>query len=74
MREIIIIEEENGQADIENEGMLYGYGSNEESCSEKDMAGTIREPLPTSQMNTTSQIVLVGANICPSESLDYEYE
>lgn len=74
MREIIIIEEENGQADIENEGMLYGNGSNESSCSEKDMAGTIREPLLTSQMNTTSQIVLVGANICPIESLDYEYE
>jgi hypothetical protein len=33
-----------------------------------------REPLLRRRtMNTTSQIAIVGANICPIESLDYEY-
>lgn len=34
----------------------YGYG----------------EPLLTRRANTTSQIAIVGANLCPIESLDYE--
>lgn len=29
--------------------------------------------LRRSTSNTTSQVALVGANICPIESLDYEY-
>ncbi|CAD6260797.1 unnamed protein product [Miscanthus lutarioriparius] len=33
-----------------------------------------REPLLRKRtMNTTSQIAIVGANVCPIESLDYEY-
>lgn len=35
----------------------------------------IKEPLLSkNKINTTSQIAIVGANICPIESLDYEYD
>jgi len=35
--------------------------------------GSAREPLLRKRtMNTTSQIAIVGANVCPIESLDYE--
>jgi len=35
--------------------------------------GSTREPLLRKRtMNTTSQIAIVGANVCPIESLDYE--
>lgn len=39
-----------------------------------DAEDGIRQPLLLRKrtMNTTSQIALVGANICPIESLDYE--
>ncbi|GJN02846.1 hypothetical protein PR202_ga20233 [Eleusine coracana subsp. coracana] len=38
-----------------------------------DGAGGPREPLLRKRtMNTTSQIAIVGANVCPVESLDYE--
>lgn len=35
----------------------------------------IQEPLlvKNSRLNTTSQHAIVGANVCPIESLDYEY-
>lgn len=34
----------------------------------------LREPLLLKRRtNTTSQLAIVGANICPIESLDYEY-
>lgn len=44
------------------------------SFSERS-AGGLREPLllSRSRMNNTSQIAMVGANVCPIESLDYEY-
>lgn len=32
-----------------------------------------REPLLRSRKNNTSQIAIVGANVYPIESLDYEY-
>lgn len=70
--------EENHHVDIENEesqGSLYELRkevSNELSFSDRDMAGTIREPLLKSRINNTSQIAIVGANIYPIESLDYE--
>jgi hypothetical protein len=33
----------------------------------------LREPLVRKRtLNTTSQIAIVGANVCPIESLDYE--
>ncbi|KAI8532027.1 hypothetical protein RHMOL_Rhmol11G0181100 [Rhododendron molle] len=43
------------------------------SLSERS-AGGLREPLllSRSRMNNTSQIAMVGANVCPIESLDYE--
>jgi chloride channel 7 len=38
-----------------------------------DDGGSAREPLLRKRtMNTTSQIAIVGANVCPIESLDYE--
>ncbi|KAI4347416.1 hypothetical protein L6164_008232 [Bauhinia variegata] len=61
---------ENGHA-IENEGPL-----DEEvprfwsQISERNM--TYAEPLLAKRINTTSQIAIVGANLCPIESLDYE--
>lgn len=30
------------------------------------------KPLLIKRVNTTSQIAIVGANVCPVESLDYE--
>lgn len=64
--------------DIESEGMVYEENElqrNGSSFSEKSLSdGMIREPLLVKSMrtNTTSQIAIVGANVCPIESLDYE--
>ena len=39
-----------------------------------DDRGSLVEPMLRKRtMNTTSQIAVVGANVCPIESLDYEY-
>ncbi|GMP39545.1 hypothetical protein CsSME_00010337 [Camellia sinensis var. sinensis] len=65
--------------DIESEGMVYEENElqrNGSSFSEKSLSGgMIREPLlvKSRRTNTTSQIAIVGANVCPIESLDYEY-
>lgn len=61
------------ERDVENEGLLDGkeierYRS---GISEKNM--TFREPLLVKRVNTTSQIAIVGSNVCTIESLDYEY-
>lgn len=61
------------ERDVENEGLLDGkeierYWS---GISEKNM--TFREPLLVKRVNTTSQIAIVGSNVCAIESLDYEY-
>lgn len=61
------------ERDVENEGLLDGkeierYWS---EVSEKNM--TFREPLLVKRVNTTSQIAIVGSNVCTIESLDYEY-
>ncbi|KAM4106400.1 hypothetical protein ACB094_04G063000 [Castanea mollissima] len=58
--------------DIENEGLLDGkeierYRSD---ISDKNLSNT--KPLLVKRTNTTSQIAIVGANVCPIESLDYE--
>lgn len=57
----------------ENEGLLEGNGF-ERNWSEiqQDKSTSYREPLLRKRMNTTSQIAIVGANVCPIESLDYE--
>ncbi|TKY44997.1 Chloride channel protein CLC-c [Spatholobus suberectus] len=59
--------------DIENEGL---FDANEEigrywsGLSDRNMAHT--KPLLVKRTNTTSQVAIVGANLCPIESLDYE--
>ncbi|KAK3037747.1 hypothetical protein RJ639_031118 [Escallonia herrerae] len=70
------------QSDLENDaGLLLNDGGNKEmersvSYSDREMGadGAIREPLLLkNRINTTSQIAIIGANVCPIESLDYEY-
>ncbi|KDP42489.1 hypothetical protein JCGZ_00286 [Jatropha curcas] len=51
--------------DIEVEGSFAGMEEDKEFNS-------MREPLLRNRKNTTSQIAIVGANVCPIESLDYE--
>ena len=63
--------------DIEStDGPWHGAGAGQYRSSEAllryDDDGP-REPLLRKRtMNTTSQIAIVGANVCPIESLDYE--
>ncbi|RDX88086.1 Chloride channel protein CLC-c, partial [Mucuna pruriens] len=59
--------------DIENEGLLDGNEEIERywsGLSDRNMDDT--KPLLVKRVNTTSQIAIVGANLCPIESLDYE--
>lgn len=60
------------ERDVESEGLLDGkeIERNWSGISEKNM--TFREPLLVKRVNTTSQIAIVGSNVCPIESLDYE--
>ncbi|XP_065871004.1 chloride channel protein CLC-c-like [Euphorbia lathyris] len=51
--------------DIEREGS-FGV-----TTDDKDF-NSIQQPLLRNRKNNTSQIAIVGANICPIESLDYE--
>lgn len=58
--------------DIESEDLL---DANEDArywsgLSDRSMAYT--KPLLVKRTNTTSQIAIVGSNLCPIESLDYE--
>ncbi|XP_057493763.1 chloride channel protein CLC-c isoform X1 [Actinidia eriantha] len=69
--------DERDENDIESEGLLCDEkelernGSSFLFSSEKGMM--MREPLLVrSRTNNTSQIAIVGANVCPIESLDYE--
>ncbi|CAM8941492.1 unnamed protein product [Rhodiola kirilowii] len=61
--------------DIEIEG-LGGHKDflerDTSGISDKDWMPSSREPLLRSRINNTSQIAIVGANVCPIESLDYE--
>ncbi|XP_028793268.1 chloride channel protein CLC-c [Neltuma alba] len=58
--------------DIENEGPVdrKDNGRYWSEFSERNM--TYTEPLLVKRINTTSQIAIVGANLSPIESLDYE--
>lgn len=60
--------------DIENVEVFGGKDSSE--VSDKNIINTSSyshsQPLLVKRINTTSQIAIVGANICPIESLDYE--
>lgn len=60
--------------DIEHDGGGGAFLERKESNTStySDREGAVREPLLKSRVNTTSQIAIVGANVCPIESLDYE--
>ncbi|KAK9146738.1 hypothetical protein Sjap_006641 [Stephania japonica] len=72
-----------GDQDLENEGISSNHkdmGPLRRNISEilerrqePHLQSPTREPLLRSRTNTTSQIALIGANVCPIESLDYEY-
>ncbi|XP_077231549.1 chloride channel C isoform X2 [Tasmannia lanceolata] len=57
--------------DIESEG-FEGKEMDGNLSNESDQEIELRAPLLRKRMNTTSQIAIVGANVCPIESLDYE--
>ncbi|CAL0328677.1 unnamed protein product [Lupinus luteus] len=59
--------------DIENNGLLDGkeeIGMHWSEFSDRNISHT--QPLLAKRTNITSQIAIVGANLCPIESLDYE--
>uniref|UniRef100_A0A453EAE9 Uncharacterized protein n=1 Tax=Aegilops tauschii subsp. strangulata TaxID=200361 RepID=A0A453EAE9_AEGTS len=69
--------EGNNNHDIEGmDGAAEGdwwQNSSSNALLRYDDRGSICEPLMRKRtINTTSQIAIVGANICPIESLDYE--
>ncbi|RWR84712.1 chloride channel protein CLC-c-like protein [Cinnamomum micranthum f. kanehirae] len=58
---------DQNMTDIESEAL------EENGMEQNDLDETaIREPLLKKRMNTTSQIAIIGANVCSIESLDYE--
>lgn len=57
--------------DIESEG-FDGKEMERNASGFSDKEINRREPLLRKRTNTTSQIAIVGANVCPIESLDYE--
>lgn len=57
--------------DIESEG-FDGKDMQRNASGFSDKEITMTEPLLGRRRNTTSQIAIVGANVCPIESLDYE--
>ncbi|MCD9560885.1 hypothetical protein HAX54_019706, partial [Datura stramonium] len=65
------------QDDIENEGgvgfMVMEDGKDLERNISTVSESGFREPLliSKSRVNNTSQIAIIGANVCPIESLDY---
>lgn len=60
--------------DVEHLGELDGKEEEDEKLwsdnSERNLS--IRQPLLRKRTNATSQIAVIGANVCPIESLDYE--
>lgn len=62
---------------VERNALADGEGRDDGAGSYEDWpAGNISEPLllSKSRVNNTSQIAIIGANVCPIESLDYEYD
>ena len=57
------------------DGEWWQNASSEALLRYDDRQGSALEPplLRKRAVNTTSQIAIVGANVCPIESLDYEY-
>lgn len=63
----------NYEHDIEIEGLLDGNEENRRywsGLSDRSLSHT--RPLLVKRTNTTSQIAIVGSNLSPIESLDYE--
>ena len=58
--------------DIENECLLDGKEIERCRSEVSDKSLSYTKPLLVKRINTTSQIAIVGANVCPIESLDYE--
>ena len=65
----------DNEKDLEIEGMRNENDGKEERSRSGSGSEKLREPLlvKNNRMNTTSQLAIVGANVCPIESLDYEY-
>lgn len=63
-----------GSGDIENAELFGGkeIGRFWSDVSDKNASFSYSQPLLIKRTNTTSQVAIVGANICPIESLDYE--
>ncbi|XP_059447015.1 chloride channel protein CLC-c-like [Corylus avellana] len=63
---------EENDMEIEG-GMGMGMGRGRSGASSSSSSSSLREPLLLSKrINNTSQLAIVGANVCPIESLDYE--
>jgi chloride channel 7 len=58
--------------DIENEALWDGKEIKRHWAEVFDKDITYKEPFLVKRTNTTSHIAIVGANVCPIESLDYE--
>ncbi|KAL9269268.1 Chloride channel protein CLC-c-like protein [Drosera capensis] len=65
-------DQNEGVDDVENGGEWDGKVVDEpwSEATEKNMS--IRHPLLRRRTNLTSQIAVIGSNVCPIESLDYE--
>lgn len=66
------------ERDLETEGLMAMGNDGREDRTEREglsLSLSLRDPLlvKNNRMNTTSQLAIVGANVCPIESLDYEY-
>jgi chloride channel 7 len=61
--------------DMEIEGGM-GMERGRSGASSSSSSLSVREPLLLSRRitNNTSQLAIVGANVCSIESLDYEYD
>lgn len=68
-------EEENLDIKVERT-RSFEYGSNTEVVTTLSRYGSddeFKQPLLRKRTNQTSQLAIVGANVSPIESLDYEY-
>lgn len=66
---------ENGQMEVNDiENISRDIERNGSGFSDDKDFTAAREPLLLRKrtLNTTSQIAVIGANVCPIESLDYE--
>ncbi|KAJ9687706.1 hypothetical protein PVL29_016264 [Vitis rotundifolia] len=68
------MDQRDGENDIEIEGVWGDWREMEGNGSDSsDKEAAMREPLLVrKRLNGTSQIAIVGASVCPIESLDYE--